>query len=159
MPHRFNPLSQSEFDAWMVQIVDGCQRRSPETLDWLFDGLPRNDEILSQQIIVETVAQLQADPDTLGWFCGYMASEINRSEDNARPQPIADLCRKLASSGMQPFLDFMPYPGRRIVILAPEKLEALPQSMLAELSEAFDWMEQSGEQLQQVNEAIRQEFT
>jgi hypothetical protein len=159
MNAEFEQWQPFEFDTLIDRILHYCHTRHPEALDRIFDALPQDDEILSQQLLVETVAQLQADVDTLGWFCGYMASEINCCEDSDRPQlPMTELSKKLIKAGMQAFVDFVPYPGQRLVIVNPEKFAALPVPLLAGLRDAFDLMEQSGEQLQQVNEALRQEF-
>jgi hypothetical protein len=155
----FNQIRQPEFNNQIDRIVRYCHKRSPEALDRIFDTLPQTDEHLSQQIIAATVAQLRNDLDTLSWFCGYMASEINRNEDNSRVHlPLTSLSAKLIMLGFQPFIDFVPYPGRRIIILDADRFAALPAPIQAEIKAAFDLLEQSGEQVQQVNEALRQEF-
>ncbi len=83
-----------------------CQQRSPEALDSIFDHLPVN---FTQQVITGILAAFQKDIDTLSWFCGYMASEINRTQDNQKPHhPIAELSKTLIQAGMEPFTDFMP---------------------------------------------------
>jgi hypothetical protein len=159
MSDEFEQCQLLEFDTLIDRILHYCHTRHSEALDRIFDALPQDDEILSQQIIVEILAQIQADVDTLGWFCGYMASEINCREDSDRPQlPLTELSKKLIKAGMQSFVDFVPYPGQRIVIVNSKKFAALPESLLTEIRDAFDLMEQSGEQLQRVNEALRQEF-
>jgi hypothetical protein len=38
------------------RILCCCHKRSPEVLDPIFDALPQNDQILSQQIIAAIVA-------------------------------------------------------------------------------------------------------
>jgi hypothetical protein len=44
--------------------------------------------------------------DTLSWFCGYIASEINRTEDNQKPHhPITKLSKTLITLGMEPFTE------------------------------------------------------
>jgi hypothetical protein len=159
MSQSFGQPQPMDFDKLIEHIVRDCHQRSPEALDRTFDALPRNDEPLSQSIITAIVAHLQSDLDTLSWFCGYMASEISRCEDSDRSHlPITALSRTLITLGFQPFQDFSPYPGQRIIILSPEKFEALPKCARAEVEAAFDLLEQSGEQVQQVNEAIRQEL-
>jgi hypothetical protein len=151
---------QTEFDKLIERIVRYCQKRSPEALDRVFNTLPRNTPELSQLIVTKTVDYLiQGNLNTLGWFCGYMTSEINRSEDNNRAYlPITELSITLTGAGMQPFRDFVPYPGQRIIILYPEKVEALPEIVKELLVTAFDLIEQSEEELMKVNEAIRQEL-
>lgn len=59
---------------------------------------------------------------------------------------------------MEPFSDFMPYPGCRIVILNADKFEALPAEIRNTVQQAFDVMENSNEHLQQVNDALLQEL-
>ncbi|MHC5830647.1 MAG: hypothetical protein ACYT04_85555, partial [Nostoc sp.] len=100
------------------------------------------------------------DIDTLSWFCGYMASEINRTQDNQKPHhPIAELSKTLITSGMEPFSDFMPYPGCRLVILNSEKFESLPESIQAIVQQAFDIRESSSEEAHRINNALLQELT
>ena len=153
-------IQHPEFDRLIDRIVRYCHKRDPEALDRIFDSLPQNDEHLSQQIITATVAQLGIDLDTLSWFCGYMASEINRSEDCDRAHlPLIALSAKLITLDVQPFVDFVPYPGRRIIILDVERFAALPAPIQAEIKAAFALLERSGEQVQQVNEALRQELS
>jgi hypothetical protein len=97
--------------------------------------------------------------DTLSWFCGYIASEINRTEDNQKPHhPITKLSKTLITLGMEPFTDFMPYPGCRIVILNSEKFESLPEEVQAIVQQAFDVTESSSEEAQRVNDALLQEL-
>jgi hypothetical protein len=140
-------------------IVRYCQKQSPEALDRIFDALPKQDETLSQRIVNGTVAQLQSDLDTLSWFCGYMASEINRREDSDRAYlPITELSKKLITAGPQPFLDFIPYIGQRLVILDPKQLEALPVEIRDEIKATFDLREKTGQQFTQMNEALKEEL-
>lgn len=154
-----HPLPNS-FHHLINGIVRYSRNRNPKALDLIFDALPQNDEHLSPQILAHTVAQLRSDLDTLGWFCGYMASEINHHEDSERAYlPIVTASKLLIGAGMTPFVDFVPYPGQRLVILDAETFDALPASVHAALHAAFDLMEQSATQFQQVNDALRQEFT
>jgi hypothetical protein len=149
---------------WVDRVVRYCQKRSPEALDRVFDALNAGctmteSERRSEQVIAGTLAQIEADLDTLAWFCGYMAGEINRREDNQREHlPLTNLSKQLTECGFQPFLDFVPYPGQRIVILNIEKFERLSPELQAELDAKFDLFEKSGEELQQVNEALIQEL-
>ncbi|MEH2207148.1 MAG: hypothetical protein V7K53_24270 [Nostoc sp.] len=114
---------------------------------------------LNQRVVTGILAALQKDIDTLSWFCGYMASEINGSEDNQKPHhPIAELSKTLIKSGMEPFTDFMPYPGCRIVILNSEKFESLPESVQAVVQQAFDIKESTGKEAQRINDALLQEL-
>ncbi|OUL24004.1 hypothetical protein BV378_20460 [Nostoc sp. RF31YmG] len=59
---------------------------------------------------------------------------------------------------MEPFTDFMPYPGCRIVILNVEKFESLPEEVKSSVQQAFNVMESSPEQAQRVNDALMQEL-
>ncbi|HEY9661589.1 MAG TPA: hypothetical protein V6C65_24290 [Allocoleopsis sp.] len=145
------------------RCVNCCRQRNPEALDRIFDtlnpGYPlAQAEHRSSQVIHGIVTQLHADLDTLSWFCGYMASEINRSGDRA-DLPITQLSKILIEVGLVPFVDFVPYMGQRIAILQPEKFAALPDSLHQRLQAAFDFTERSAEELEQINEAIRQEYS
>jgi hypothetical protein len=160
----FGKPQLTEVDRLIERVVRYCQKQSPEALDRIFDNLgvgrtAEENEQMGEQILAGTVAQLQSDLDILAWFCGYMAGEVNRSEDNDRAYlPLAHLSKQLIEAGFQPFLDFVPYPGLRIVIMNPEKFEALPPELQAELQRKFDLLERTGEEFQQVNEALKQEF-
>ncbi|MEJ6487789.1 hypothetical protein N0Y54_42230 [Nostoc punctiforme UO1] len=152
----FGQSQPTKTDKLVESAVRYCHKRHPEALDSIFDNLPVN---LNQRVVTGILAALQKDIDTLSWFCGYMASEINRSEDNQKPHhPIAELSKTLITSGMEPFTDFMPYPGCRIVILNSEKFEALPPRVQAAVKEAFDVVETSGEEAQRRNEALLREL-
>jgi len=133
-----------------------CRQRSPELLDRIFDNLPSE---ISQQIMQGIAVGFQDDADTLGWFCGYVAGEINRSEDNqSTHQPITELSKTLIRAGMKPFTDFLPYPVCRLVILNPEKFGLLPGEVKAVLQKGFVVDERTPEQSHQINDALRQEF-
>jgi hypothetical protein len=159
---QFQPAAINQ--QWVERVVRYCQKRSPEALDRVFDAMTKGctlteGEWRSEQVITGTLAQISADLDTLAWFCGYMAGEINRREDNQREHlPLTHLSKQLVEWGFQPFLDFVPYPGQRIVILSVEKVTALPPELQDELAAQFDLIEKSGEELRQVNEALVQEF-
>ncbi len=100
------------------QVVHHCQSRHPEALDLVFDTL-RVD--INEQVLDGAMAVLSSDIDQLSWLCGYFAGEINCSEDNHKPHhPITDLAKILIESGMQPFIDFTPYPGGSNAILWDE---------------------------------------
>jgi hypothetical protein len=88
-----------------------------------------------------------------------MCDEITTREESDRPLPITQLAKKLIEAGMEPFEDFVPCPNRRLVIINDEKAETLPAELQAELKERFDLREASDEELDQMNEAIRQELT
>jgi len=73
---------------------------------------------------------LTGDIDTLAWFCGYIALEINRSEDNHKlHHPIKLLSKLLIKHGMQPFTDFSPYPGCQLIIINTKKFTTLPEQV------------------------------
>jgi hypothetical protein len=161
----FGQSRNLEIEKSASRVVCYCRQRRPEALDKIFDSLPVNRTTqeykrVSQQVLAAALAQLQGDIDTLGWFCGYFAGEINRTEDNHRPRhSIAELSKLLITSGMELFTDFAPYPGCRIVILNPDKFESLPEEIQAIVQQAFDVTEQSGEEAQQINDALLQELT
>ncbi|MFN6571961.1 hypothetical protein [Dendronalium sp. ChiSLP03b] len=153
----FGQPQPTKIDKLVEDAVRYCHQRSPEALDSIFDNLPA---ALNKQVVTGIVAAFQGDINTLSWFCGYMASEINRSEDNHKPHhPITELSKTLIKSGMEAFTDFMPYPGCRIVILNPEKFESLPEEVQAVVQQAFNVTEQSQEQAQRINDALMQELT
>ena len=166
--HVFNPLTTisgkgfgqhqpTKIDKLVESAVRYCQKRQPEALDQIFDNLPVK---LNQQVVTGILTAFQKDIDTLSWFCGYMASEINRTQDNQKPHhPIAELSKTLITSGMEPFIDFMPYPGCRLVILNSEKFESLPESIQAIVQQAFDIRESSSEEAHRINNALLQELT
>ncbi|MHC0067203.1 hypothetical protein ACWATR_30555 [Nostoc sp. UIC 10890] len=152
----FGQSQPTKIDKLIESAVRYSHKRHPEALDSIFDYLPVN---LNERVVTGILAALQKDIDTLSWFCGYMASEINRTEDNQKPHhPIAELSKTLITSGMEPFTDFMPYPGCRIVILNSEKFESLPESVQAVVQQAFDIMESTGKEAQRINDALLQEL-
>jgi len=152
----FGQSQPTKIDKLIESAVCYCHKRHPEVLDSIFDYLPVN---LNQRVVTGILTALQKDIDTLSWFCGYMASEINRSEDNQKPHhPIAELSKTLITSGMEPFTDFMPYPGCRIVILNSEKFESLPESVQVVVQQAFDIKESTGKEAQRINDALLQEL-
>ncbi|MBH8564422.1 hypothetical protein I8748_19925 [Nostoc sp. CENA67] len=144
-----------KIDKLVKLAVRHCRQRSPEGLDSIFDNLPVN---LNKQVVAATLAALQQDIDTLSWYCGYFAGEINRAEDNQKPNSITKLSKILITTGMEPFADFVPYPGCRIVILNSEKFESLPEEVKAIVQQAFVVMENSSEEVQRVNDALLQEL-
>lgn len=152
----FGQSQPTKIDKLIESAVRYCHKQDPEALDSIFDYLPVN---LNQRVVTGILAALQKDIDTLSWFCGYMASEINRTEDNQKPHhPIAELSKTLITSGMEPFTDFMPYPGCRIVILNSEKFQSLPESVQAMVQQAFDIKESTGKEAQRINDALLQEL-
>ncbi|BAZ71275.1 hypothetical protein NIES4106_60720 (plasmid) [Fischerella sp. NIES-4106] len=157
MPTRgFGQSQPTKIDKLIESVVHYCHKRHPEALDQIFDTLPVN---LNKQLVAGTVAALSGDTDTLAWFCGYMASAINRSEDNQKPHhPITLLSKLLIKHQMQPFSDFMPYPGSRLVILNTEKFAVLPTEVQAAVQQAYEVTETTGEEAQRVNNALLEEL-
>lgn len=160
----FGQPQPTKTDKLVQQVVKHCQKRSPEALDQIFDNLPVGRTVqeyqrLNQQILAGTTNALTGDIDTLAWFCAYIASEINRSEDNNKPHhPIKLLSKLLIKHEMRPFVDFSPYPGCRLIIINTEKFAALPLQVQKLVEEAFDVMESTGEQAIQVNNALLEEL-
>ena len=160
----FGQPQPTKIDKIIERIVRYCQKRSPEALDKIFDSLPVGLTVeeyrhLNQQVTDGAVAALSGDIDALAWFCGYIASEINCSEDNHQPHhPITELAKFLIQVGMQPFEDFMPYPGCRLVIINNDKLQALSEPIKAKLQMAFNMMQNSPQQFLQMNETLLEEM-
>jgi hypothetical protein len=156
MSKGFGVKPLSKIDKLIEQAVHYAQKRSPESLDKIFDNLPVK---LNSQVLNGAVVVLQDDIDTLAWLCGYFASEINRSEDNDKSnQPITLLSKLLIKHGMQPFEDFMPYVGNRITILNTDKFEALPVPVRQVVQEGFESRETSDEEMNRINDAITAEM-
>ena len=152
----FGQPQPTKTDKLVEQVVHHCQKCSPQALDQIFDNLPVK---LNKQVLDGTVAVLDKDIDTLSWLCGYFAGEINSTSDNNKPYHfITVLSKLLIKSGIQPFVDFVPYIGCRISILNIDKFEALPAKVQAAVKEAFDVMEHSGEEVQGINEALLAEM-
>ena len=149
-------MSQFQINEIVEIAVGCCHQRNPELLDEIFDDLPVE---INKQVLAGTVAALQGDTDSLAWFCGYFAGAINRSEDNEKPHSIALLSKLLIRNEMEAFVDFSPYPGCRLVIINTDKFGALPPKVKAVMQEAFDVNEASGEEVQQINDALLEELT
>ncbi|MDB9372316.1 hypothetical protein [Nodularia sphaerocarpa] len=152
----FGQPQPTQIDKLVEFAVRSCYQRHPEGLDKIFDNVPAK---LKEQVLYGTLAALGTDIDSVSWLCGYFASEINSSSDNDKPyHPMTLLSKVLIKSGMQPFVDFMPYIGCRISILNKDKFEALPASIQALVKDIFTVTETSGEEAQRINEALLQEL-
>ena len=135
----------SQAKPFIDRIVQLCCSKYPEALDLIFDDPKVQDPQLSEQILSGCVDALQSQPAVLAWWCGYMCSEINRSEDNTRiPLPMTALAHKLIESGLLPYRDFMPYQGQRLIILNHNLFEALPSQLQSEIQAAFDLQHPTG---------------
>ena len=156
----FGQTGSAKIDELIKRVVRHCKERHPEALDEIFDNLPALEyQHLSKQFLEDVSAFLHQDVDTKAWLCGYMASEINRSEDNHRPfHPITKLAKILIEAGMEPFTDFTPYPGCRLVIANTTKFESLPPSVKAVVQQVFDMVETQDTQMQQMNDALLAEM-
>lgn len=160
----FGQTQPTKTDKLVEQVVRCCHQRYPEGLDQVFDRLPVDHTVkeykrLNEELVAGTIASLQQDTDTLSWFCGYMASEINCTSDNYRPRhPITELSQTLIEAGMEPFIDFIPYPGCRIVIANIDKFESLQKEVKTQVQRIFKVTERSGEHLQQLNDALLEEL-
>jgi hypothetical protein len=153
MSKGFGNPKKSKFDILAESAVFYCQQRSPEKLNTIFDyQLPE----INHQICDQAIAVL--DIDTIAWFCGYLASEINCTQDNNNPYPIGELSGFLISLGFKLFKDFTPYPGCRLVIANTEKFQSLPQETQDTINQFFQIQEKSSEESQQINNAILQEL-
>jgi hypothetical protein len=155
MPQGFGKPQPTKIDKLVEQVLQHSRDRNPEALDKILDNSPVE---LNRQLVAATVAALHQDIDTLAWFCGYFAGVINRSEDNNKPSSIVLLSKLLIKSGMQPFVDFAPYPGCRLIIINTDKFEALPEKVQVLVGEAFDVVERTSEEAQKINNALIEEL-
>ena len=153
MGQGFGNPKKSKLDILAESAISYCQHRSPEKLDTIFDYQPTE---INHKICTKLVTVL--DIDTISWFCGYLASEINCTQDNNKPHPIGELSGFLISLGFQLFEDFSPYPGRRLVIANTEKFQSLPQEIQDSVNQFFKIQSKSSEESQQINNAILQEL-
>ncbi|NJL80009.1 MAG: hypothetical protein HC836_42850 [Richelia sp. RM2_1_2] len=154
MPKGFGKPQPSKIDKLVERVVHYSQKRQPEALDQIFDNVNNH---LNNEVVASALAIL--DADTKSWLCGYFASEINSTQDNNKPHhPIVLLSKLLIKSGMEPFSDFMPYPGCRIMIINYEKFEALPPKVQALVQKSFDVTESNREETRQVNDALLEEL-
>jgi hypothetical protein len=87
-----------------------------------------------------------------------IAGAINRTEDNNKPHSIVLLSKLLIKSGMQPFEDFAPYPGCRIMIVNTDKFAALPEKVQVLVQFVFDVVERTSEEAQRINNALMEEL-
>jgi len=157
-------FGKTEADTLIEQVVKLCHERSPEPLDAIFNSLSskrtaKQYQQLNQKVLWGSVAAIKSDIETLSWFCSYLSSEINRTEDNNNPRhPIQDLAKILITAGMRPLDDFMPYPGCRIVIMNTKKFEALPDVVKTAVKEAFEVIQRTSEEVQQTNDVLLEEL-
>ncbi|MEA5553284.1 hypothetical protein VB713_20295 [Anabaena cylindrica UHCC 0172] len=155
MGQGFGNPKKSKLDILAESAIRYCHQRYPEALDNIFDN---HSPEFNRPIFSKVIAALQTDIDTLSWFCGYLASEINTSEDNRKAHPISELSGLLISCGMELFEDFSPYPGRRLVIGNAEKFQSLPQEIQDRVNQFFVVKPTSSEEAQQINNAILQKL-
>ena len=153
MGQGFGNPKKSKLDILAESAISYCQHRSPEKLDTIFDYQPPE---INHQICEKLIAVL--DIGTIAWFCGYLASEINCSQDNNKPHPIGELSGFLISLGFKLFEDFTPYPGCRLVIANTEKFQSLPQEIQDKINQFFEIQSKSGKEAQEINNAILQEL-
>ena len=153
MGQEFGNRNKSKVDILAESAIKYCEERSPEKLDTIFDYQPPE---INHQICDKVIGIL--DIDTIAWFCGYLASEINYTEDNNKPHPIGELSGFLISLGFKLFEDFTPYPGCRLVIANTEKFQSLPQEIQDKINQFFEIQSKSGKEAQEINNAILQEL-
>lgn len=152
----FGQSQPTKLDKLIQQAADSCRRREPEALDKIFDNLPVE---MNNKVLKGTLRELNKDIDSLSWLCGYFASEINSSDDNNKPrQPIILLSKLLMKYNLAPFIDFMPYTGCRIHIIDTDKFDALPVKVRKTINGAFEVLERSTEEAQQINDALLAEI-
>ena len=152
----FGKPQPSQINKLVEQTLNHCRKQNPEGLDRIFDKLPVE---FNKKILAGVLADLDDDTDNLAWFCGYLAGEVNRSEDNGKPRhPISLLSKILIKYGMRPFEDFSPDPGCRLMILNAQKFEALPEDIQALVKGTFKIIERTGEEAKQINDALLKEL-
>jgi hypothetical protein len=103
-------------DKLVKQVVRHCRNRCPEKLDKIFDALQvgrtqAEHQRIAYKLLTLSIAALNDDIESASWFCAYFAVEINHVLDNEKHGPIEKLSQILIKSQMQPFVDFVPYPG------------------------------------------------
>ncbi|MEI3650488.1 MAG: hypothetical protein V6D39_10935 [Dolichospermum lemmermannii FEM_B0920] len=72
MGQGFGNPKKSKLDILAELAICYCEQRSPEKLDTIFDYQLTE---INHKICAKLVTVL--DIDTISWFCGYLASEIN----------------------------------------------------------------------------------
>jgi hypothetical protein len=155
MPQGFGKPQPTKTNKLVEQVLQHSRDRNPEALDQILDNSPVE---LNRKLVDATVTALHQDIDTLAWFCGYFAGAINRSEDNNKPSSIVLLSKLLIKSGMQPFVDFAPYPGCRLMVVNTDKFAALPEKVQILVQEAFDVVERTPKEAQRINNALIEEL-
>jgi hypothetical protein len=131
MPKGFGVKLLKKDDKLVKQAVSHCKQRCPNKLDKIFDALIVGRTKAEHQdaayiLINALVAALNNDIESTCWFCGYFARELNRVEDKEKHGRIEKLSQTLIESGMQPFSDFVPFPGWHIIIVNTKKFKTLP---------------------------------
>jgi len=152
----FTTTNEDSLDHLVQLAISYCQQRFPEGLNTIFDNQPPG---INQQILIQVCLLLKDDINTSAWFCGYMSSEINCTEDNHKEShPITELSYLLISIGMEPFNDFTPYLGCRLIINNIEKFYALPVEIKNKVYDLFNLKEISNQGVQEMNNALIQEW-
>lgn len=153
----FGKSQPTKTNKLIKSAVKYCRKQNPEELDEIFDNLPVE---INRKILKGILADLDRDVDTLAWFCGYLAGEVNRTSDNDKlGHPITLLSKILIKHGMQAFVDFSPYPGCQIIISNTEKFEALPEKVQVLVQDSFKLIERSTEEAKRINDALLSELT
>jgi hypothetical protein len=151
MGQGFGKPQRTKLDILSESAIKYCQQRYPEALDNIFDN---HSSEFNHQLCHRVILAL--DIDAIAWFCGYLCSEINTSNDNNKPYPVGKLSAVLISQGMELFEDFTPYPGQRLLVGNPEKFRTLPQELQDQVNQLFEVQEKSTEEAQQIHRAILQ---
>lgn len=163
MPQGFSQQNNFELNKLVERSVRYCQKRSPEELDYLFDSIlafsPAKQKQVSNSLIEGIGEALKSDIETTIWFCSYLASEINTSNDTNKPYlPIANLCKVLIESGLIVFKDFVPATGCRIIITNNQKFLSLPKETQEYIQTYYESVEKLGKQFTVELNAILQEL-
>ncbi len=118
-------------DKLVQQVVRHCQQRCPEELDKIFDALlvrriKAEHQDIACILINTAIVELNSDIESICWFCGYFARGLDRVENKEKHSFIEKLSHTLIEYGMQPFEDFVPYPGWSIIFADIKKFKTLP---------------------------------
>lgn len=138
----------------LVVTLAAVYGRCPEVLDQILASVDSGSQE-SLTFVGSVLESLEDSPDELAWMCGYMADEINQSGD--KPGNITNLSRKLIDAGLEPFQDFVPYPGRRILFLDEARFNNLSAALKREVTAHFATWGASAEELKVMNEALMKE--
>lgn len=110
-------------------------------------------------MIAGVLKGLKDDADSIGWLCGYMASEINTQTDNHRQDLlITTISQLLVKAGWQPFTDFVPLPGNRLLVCDQNLVKFLPPKIRAVLENFASISARGREEVGKIIDALKSEW-